>query len=216
MDVPQHILPDEILLAYSAGTLCEAFALVVAAQVSLCDETRSRLEAFDSIGGSMVDTAEPADLSEDALAATLARIDGRGKSPIVTAVRRGGTVLPGPVRSYVGGDLDRVHWRPVGMGVKQAILHAEGPVTARLILIPAGVAMPTHSHGGTEMTLVLQGAYRDGDAEFRRGEVEVADQDVRHAPVAIGDEDCICLSAANARLRFTSLIPRLAQPFFRI
>jgi putative transcriptional regulator len=34
--------------------------------------------------------------------------------------------------------------------------------------------------------------------------------------VAFGDEDCICLSATDARLRFNSLLPRLAQPFLRI
>jgi putative transcriptional regulator len=28
--------------------------------------------------------------------------------------------------------------------------------------------------------------------------------------------DCICIAATDAKLRFKSLLPRLAQPFFRI
>ena len=66
------------------------------------------------------------------------------------------------------------------------------------------------------MTLVLQGAYRDEMDDFHRGDIEVADEDVRHTPIAFGPEDCICLTATDARLRFTSMLPRLAQPFLRI
>lgn len=66
------------------------------------------------------------------------------------------------------------------------------------------------------MTLVLQGAFRDGDIEFRRGDVELANEDVDHSPEAFGSETCICLAAADRRLRFNTLLPRLAQPFFRI
>jgi putative transcriptional regulator len=34
--------------------------------------------------------------------------------------------------------------------------------------------------------------------------------------VAEEGEDCICLAVTDAPLRFKSLIPRLAQPLFRI
>jgi putative transcriptional regulator len=35
-------------------------------------------------------------------------------------------------------------------------------------------------------------------------------------PVADIGEDCICLAATDAPLRFRRLIPRIAQPFLRI
>jgi putative transcriptional regulator len=34
--------------------------------------------------------------------------------------------------------------------------------------------------------------------------------------VAEAGADCICLAATDAPLRFNKLIPRMAQPFFRI
>ena len=58
---------------------------------------------------------------------------------------------------------------------------------ARLTGDPAGVVlvgthgaeMPDHTHRGMEMTLVLQGAFRDDGERFSRGDVEVAnDNDV--------------------------------------
>jgi len=109
-----------------------------------------------------------------------------------------------------------VRWRPVGMGVRQAILRSGPGATARLLYIPAGSAVPDHSHRGRELTLVLQGAFQDEDGRFGPGDIEIADQAVQHTPTAEAGLPCICLAATDAPLRFRSLLPRLAQPFFRI
>ena len=50
----KHHLSDELLLGYSAGTLPEAFSLMVAAHVSLCDECRAQLETYDTLGGALL------------------------------------------------------------------------------------------------------------------------------------------------------------------
>ena len=76
--------------------------------------------------------------------------------------------------------------------------------------------MPDHGHRGTELTLVLQGAFRDESDRFGKGDIEVANEEMVHTPVAEEGLDCICLAATDAPLRFNSLIPRLAQPFLRI
>ena len=68
----------------------------------------------------------------------------------------------------------------------------------------------------TELTLILQGSLTDQVDRFERGEVEIADQDVTHQPVAGTECDCICLVATDAPLRFSGLIPRLLQPFFKM
>jgi len=66
------------------------------------------------------------------------------------------------------------------------------------------------------LTLVLQGAFRDQTALFAAGDVEVANEDLNHTPVAEIGEDCICLAATDAPLLFNAWIPRIAQPFLRI
>lgn len=216
-----HTLPNDILMAYSTGQLPEVFDLVVATHVSLSDESRARLGGFDAIGGAVLEQTDAVEMSSDSLAATLAMISGPAKPPIHDTVNDRtnlGTppVFPKPLRDFAGGDLDRIHWKNIGMGCKQAILFEDGKASVRLLSIPPGSQMPDHGHGGTEMTLVLQGAFRDGDSVFNRGDVELADENVDHAPEVVGDETCICLAATDKRLRFKSLIPRLAQPFFRI
>lgn len=212
-----HHLTDSILMGYAAGTLPEAFNLMVATHVSLCDECRARLEGFEAVGGAVLEqrASNEVAMDEGSLAATLSLIAGGAQDEIrVPTVAN--SVLPGPLQSYVGGDLDDVQWRAVGMGVKQAILPTSKDASARLLFIPAGAAMPDHGHQGLEMTMVLQGAFQDEDDYFARGDVEVADTDTHHTPVADIHEDCICLAVTDAPLQFQGLLPKIAQRFARI
>lgn len=215
----RHHLTEQILMAYSAGDLPEAFSLIAATHISLCDECRARLGAFDALGGSVLEAAAGdvvADMSDDSLAACLARIDTMPQAN-AKAPRRGHGILPAPLVDYVGGGLEAVKWRPLGLGAKQAILRmSDTGASVRLLSIPGGVAMPDHSHRGIELTLVLQGAFRDQTDRFGVGDVEVADDSLDHTPVAEEGQTCICLAATEGPLRFNTLLPRLAQPFFRI
>lgn len=214
MDIQHHLTP-ELLLAYSAGTLPEAFNLVVATHVSMCDACRAEVESLDAVGGVLVDEMEAQDLSAGSLEATMRLIAAGGVTSKPKARISDGT-LPSPLQDYVGGDLSAIKWRSMGMGVKQAILPTSKAASARLLYIPAGCAVPDHGHRGTELTLVLQGAFVDEHDRFARGDVEVANEELEHTPVADVGVDCICLSATDAPLRFNGFMPRLAQRFLRI
>jgi putative transcriptional regulator len=212
----RHHIPDRLLMAYSAGQLPEAFALVVAAHVSVCDDCRARLGCFAAIGGAVVARSEAVPMREGSLEALMARLDAGPPPPVARPAPRPRGLFPGPLRDYVGGDLEAVRWRPVGMGMRQAILPTGREATVRLLHIPAGVPIPDHGHRGLELTMVLKGALRDAIDRFGPGDVEVAGCDLQHSPVAEPGEDCICLAATDAPLRFSGLVPRLAQRFLRI
>ena len=109
-----------------------------------------------------------------------------------------------------------MRWRNVVGGVRQAILPTAGPARARLVLIPPGQAVPDHGHRGTELTLVLQGAYSDSVDRFGPGDLEISGAELEHRPRAEEGPPCICLTASDAPLRFTGFLPRLFQPIFRI
>jgi putative transcriptional regulator len=177
----------------------------------MCDECRAAAQSFDSIGGALLHDQPTEDLADAALAKTMALI---AKGPKVAAAAPAGNDVPDPLSAYIGGGLSDVKWRPIGLGVRQAVLKTSRAATARLLYIPAGAAVPDHGHRGTELTLVLQGAFRDETARFAAGDVEVADEDLQHKPVAEIGHDCICLAATNAPLRFSAWIPRVAQSLF--
>lgn len=206
----RHHLTDDLLLAYSAGTLPQGFALVVATHVSLCDECRARMQAYDALGGVIFEEAEEAEVADDSFARTMALIDKAPDFDLPDTRPLPGSVFPAPLREAAGGDLDRVHWRPVGGGVSQALLSRDGDASVRLLRIPGGTAVPDHGHRGMELTLVLQGAFADATDRFGAGDVEVADEELTHTPVAEPGAECICLAAADAPLRFSALLPRIA------
>ena len=211
----KHHLTDKILMAYSAGQLSEAFNLVVATHISLCDECRVTMSSFEVLGGVLLESETVEDITAPDLQATMALIEATVPAARVTAPRQP-TETPFPLSAYIGESLDAIKWKPVGMGVKQAILKTSAAATARLLYIPAGMAVPDHGHGGTELTLVLRGAYSDETAHFKRGDVEIADEDMHHTPVADTHSDCICLAVTDAPLKFSGVLPRLLQPLLRI
>ena len=206
----KHHLTDDLIAGYASGQLTEAADLLVAAHISMCDQCRALAESFDALGGAVMENDTVA-VADDALAATLARISAA--SVQVTPKPQTQGELPRPIRDYIGGDLQDIRWSSVGMGVKQSKLVNSDKATARLLFIPAGVAVPEHGHHGQELTLVLKGAFRDETDHFGPGDVEIADEHLEHTPIADDNADCICLAVTDASLRFKSLLPRLVQPF---
>lgn len=208
----RHHLTNTLLMGYAAGALPEAFSLVVATHVSMCDDCRAQLASFEAVGGAVMAGSERVEMSAGALQAAMARLVAQDARPLPPKTG----VFPAPLAEYVGGDVAAVKWASLGMGVRQAILPTSKGATARLLYIPAGQSVPDHGHRGTELTLVLQGAFRDETDRFGRGDIEVATEDLEHQPKAEAGMDCICLAATDASLRFSGLMPRLLQPFFRI
>lgn len=206
-----HHTPDALLAAYATGSLSGPFALVVATHVSLCLECRVAFEAHQAVGGAVLDTVRTETVSEDLKYRVLDLLDA--PAPAEPVYRRSG-VLPAPVVEALKGKPPQ--WKPIGMGVRQSILAAGPEGSVRLLYIPPGQAVPDHSHGGLELTMVLQGSFRDETGAFGVGDLEVANQDLSHTPVAGPSAPCICLAATDAPLRFKALIPRMLQPFFRI
>ncbi|WP_278923374.1 MULTISPECIES: ChrR family anti-sigma-E factor [Pseudophaeobacter] len=206
-----HHIPDHLLASYAAGTLPHAFALVVASHISMCNDCRAAVAAHQAVGGAILEATSASPLSSGLRASVLAQLDAPARAePIYD---RSG-IYPGPVVAALQGQQPK--WKALGMGVRQTILTADAESNARLLFIPAGQAVPDHSHNGLELTMVLQGSFSDSTGRFGIGDVEIGDEDLDHTPTADPGDPCICLAATDAPLRFKALIPRLLQPLFRI
>ena len=155
-----HHLSEGLILAYAAGSLPEAYSLIAAAHISMCDDCRAAATAYDALGGAVIDDGDSAALCQDSLAKTFARISAPALGLPVVVTPKAPSVLPAPLQDYLGARLEDVKWRNVCMGVRQCVLKTKGSQTARLLHIPAGTAVPDHGHGGLELTLVLKGAFQ--------------------------------------------------------
>lgn len=225
----RHHVSDELLLDHAAGSLTEGWRIAVATHLALCPGCRRRLAVMEMAGGALIAEAvdgesaaagKPAEAGSWAAMKRRLQAEGRGApepAPSGRARHAGDIVLPQPLRSYVGGDVDTVKWRPLGRGAYHLpIATGDASTSVRLLRIPAGKPVPEHGHRGRELTLVLSGSFRDGDELFGRGDLEEADEDLQHRPVATPEADCVCLAVTDAPLRFRSWLVRLVQPILGI
>jgi len=216
----QGKISDEWIVSYAAGTLSEAHALIVASHISYHSDLQQTLAQAEDIGGMLMDSLDPTDVSEGSFEATLEKLNETMSKPALdeqdNEVSAGSAPkLPAPLASYLGKNLDDLKWRMMGPGMSQVRLWT-GPNDERLWLLKArgGTQMPMHDHRGHEFTLVLKGSYHVGDQQYTPGLIEVADGSVTHHEPLIDDgEDCICLVVTEAPIKLHSFLGRLAQPF---
>lgn len=213
-----HHPDDATLLAYAAGAVTEAIGLVVATHVELCAPCRASVTEAEALGGALLaalpDTERPAVGIADLWQAIAASGPWRPGPP---APRRPSEV-PAVLAPYLPQGLAGVPWRKLTPGIRRyRLAHvASGRGTIQLLSIAPGVTLPHHSHGGTELTLVLAGSYSDELGHFGRGDLADLDPTVSHRPVADEGENCICLIATDERLRFRGVVNRLLQPLVGI
>ncbi len=213
----KHHLSDELLVEYAAGHLAEGWSIAVACHLAMCPDCRARLAVAEAAGGALIDTIAPVAGPANAWERMRARLDDapRQVAPPIARKRPAHAVIPEPLRSYVG-DIDALKWRNIGTAHQVLIPTGDRETQVRLLRIPAGKPVPEHSHGGRELTLVLTGSFHDEVDHFGPGDIEEADGELTHQPVADKSEDCICLAVTDAPLRFSSRLVRLVQPFLGI
>jgi putative transcriptional regulator len=209
--LPQHHPSDALLLDYAAGSLDEGRAVVVAAHLQYCPSCRRRLRLLEAVGGALLEALPPDPLPDGAVEEVLCRLDDPCGPPRTS--RACATGLPPPIDARVRA-LGGGRWRRVAAGIRRMDLGRAGERGALALMhIAPGVAVPHHAHNGTELTLVLSGGFSDGFGHYEPGDVVEAEAGDAHTPRAHAIQGCVCLLATEGPLRFTGLLPRLAQPF---
>jgi putative transcriptional regulator len=223
--ITQH-LSVPTLLSYAAGTLEQPLAIVVAAHLNWCADCRDHLADMEMVGAVLLADLEPAAISTVAAMP----VDATAASPTILPPRTDDTSrdalhdapdgfsLPAPLDTLAGRNSDLIRWRYLAPGIQsyRLPLPGVGNGMASLLKIAAGKALPAHGHAGTELTLVLQGAYNDELGRFACGDIADLDEHVEHQPVVDAELGCVCLIASTKPLQFKTLLGKLAQRFTRI
>ena len=217
MSITRH--PDTAwLVDYANGTLSPGFELLLSAHLAACTSCAQELQLAEQLGAELMlgSPARPTQLTAesimDAEASDSAWVKPRTKLPASV----NGVDLQALVANYLDCGLSALSWRKAGRGLQIARLRADQDERVLLLRAAPETVLPRHTHDGSELTLVLKGAYFAGDAIYVAGDVEDADESVDHQPVVTRDGECLCLAVTDAPLRFRSWLPRLAQGFLGI
>ncbi len=215
--------PTLIAAAYWHGAWPEPLRLLVESQAALDPQIAQMRAQADRVGGALMECVEPADLGEGALAAALDAIEAIEANTAIAAhpvaAQSANTeiqellALPDPIRTSSLLALEKGDWQFAGRRVRRLEVAREGEVKAELIRIEPGRGVPVHTHKGLEYTLVLTGAFHDGERRYRCGEVCAAGPDVEHKPIAEADEVCYALAVTNAPLAFKGALGLVQRLF---
>lgn len=215
-----HHPEEALLLDYATGAQSEAVALVIATHAAMCLSCMREINQLETIGGSLLASETPADCNDGALAQILMHLDDEkleSAATAPTAKTESSAILPSPLRSYVHAPLHQLPWKRVGgLYEEHRLPLADTKVRASLFRLAAGTHTPKHSHRGQELVLVLSGGYRDGDAQFARGDFSAMDVADTHQPIVDDDGPCLCLVVQEAPMSRTEVLSLLLRRFLRI
>jgi putative transcriptional regulator len=211
-----HHPEDATLMEFAAGTLSEPFGIVVAAHLELCAGCRDKVHLLTELGAAQMQASDAVALEADALGSLLGKLDQPAAArvkpmPPLPASAQG---LPQALARVLGGGIDSIKWRKVIPGAedRRILFKGRGGMHyLRFLRAEPGMSLPEHAHVGTELTLVLRGALRDGGTVYGPGDVTDMDDEGTHNPVVDGTETCICVIANEAPPLFKQLKFRVLQ-----
>jgi putative transcriptional regulator len=199
MTGPKHHPADAILADYAAGALRPAFAVVVAAHLESCAHCRGSLRGLEALGGALIADLPESEMSAEALDRVMAGIE----RPVEAAVEV--TVRPAAERIPFGREV----WIGPGMGLRKARMPGGGLLYQ--LRLPAGLGTIPHGHHGAEYTVVLKGAFMDGEARFDPGDFAEMAEGIVHEPHVTPESECVCLIVSEKPMRVTNLLGRFVQ-----
>lgn len=192
---------DALLARYVAGVLPRPAHVLVRSHLEIKVDNRAFVGGLEGLAGDALQRIRPITL--DRRDAMLDRIFASEGSPRAAAAPQPAGLFPPALRDFLGMDVSDVPWRIKMPGLKEYDVGEMDGVHATLFWIRPGRKIPAHTHAGSELTLVLDGAFADVHGRFGRGDIAVADETVDHRPVAEAERPCISFAVTEGPLRLT-------------
>ena len=202
---------DGLMARYVAGRLPEPARVLVEAHLAMAPSNRPMVDALEDAAGVLLEEIEPAVV--DDRKTRLAEIFDVPSMSDAIPVKASDPVLPDILRRFVGMGIDDIPWKTKLPGYREHLIGEIDGCEANLLWIKPGRKMPSHTHEGSELTLVLSGAFTDANGRYGPGDIAVADDSIDHRPIAESDRPCICFAVTNAPLRLTGSYTQMFSDF---
>lgn len=190
---------DFLVAQYVAGSLPPPAHVLMGAHLEMNPPSAHFAEGLEELAGEQLEATPP-----QPLAARNRALQAIFASPpptfhmVGTRSDASDTGMPSLLERYAGQDVAHLPWKRKLPGLKQHVIERSRGIEASFLWARPGRALPHHDHNGLELTLVLQGEFRDHRGAFPQGAVSVAEEGLDHRPVAGQVEPCICFSVLFA------------------
>ena len=216
MDKVFHHPNDEMLAAYSAGSLPLSQALCISTHLEHCRDCGHKIERLNHVGSELMQQLKPSAASDDLKRRLFDSLDDLADEAEETPAPQNGINVPRCLRQFVTADYDSLPWRRVSSDIRSVELCRDSNgARVELLKIQPGGCAATHTHLGDEYTVILEGSFSDDSGLYREGDFLLRGEDDEHRPVASQDRECICLAVTEAPIQFTGFFSRLLNPLVR-
>lgn len=207
------------LQRFSAGNCETAMALMISAHVDMCPQCQQ--DCIEIQAELAKELFSPQTVIEPLDSQYLDMVSKITELPIVDnleSTANNATIeldgkffeLPRALRKYAK---NTGNWSRLVGKLWQAPVDLGDIGKANFIYMEKGGRVPEHTHKGTEMTLVIDGQYGDGIAEYDCGDFTLMNNRHKHLPHSEADDGCLVFTIVDQPLHFTAGIARLLNPF---
>ena len=177
---------NELIFNYSSGKLGEAKSLFVSMYLFLNSVAAKKASIFDNIlAENLIELDEVAPKKINYKDCIVAGSKGNLEYKINKNYN--------PLTNLIG-NIDKLQWKSIYKGFREFNLPLKDNDTIKLIKMDPGTSVPLHSHNGKEYILVIDGSFSDEYGEYKKGDMQINDQNIKHHPSASDSNGCVCLS----------------------
>jgi len=209
---------DELLTAYSAGSLPLSQALCISTHMEHCQSCGQKLQRLNRVGSQLMQQLKPSPASAELKSRLLDQLDAltEEQSPAEAKPSEPDSSIPRCLRQFVENGYENLPWRRVSTDIHSVELCRDSNgARVELLKIRPGGSATTHTHLGDEYTVILEGSFSDDSGLYGQGDFMVKGAQDKHTPVATQDRECICLAVTEGPIQFTGFMSRLLNPFIR-
>lgn len=214
----QHHPREDLLVAFAAGKCSPDMNLIISTHLHYCSHCADFVASAEAIGAEALksDTdhhfTAASDDEFDAFWNNI--IEAEGVTP-EKAIKASENLSP--LEHYMRKSARHIKRKNFFTFTEDLFPTIEEGSRVSVMNLAAGTMMPAHTHdNGMEMTLILEGGYRDEFGTYNKGDFVIANNAITHSPQVFEDEDCKCLVVNTSRIRLTGRIGSLFDPIFRL
>ena len=203
-------LVESLLIDYAGGSLPLALEVLVETHISMNPTSARSIRMLLQIGGALMENSEPVSMSEGSFEKLMEEFDCSEDDVVQNEVSNDNDKLPLPLRNYISDNNSSKNWRRIGIGLsEQTVEFGDEFGSAKLYRISPGCGVPSHSHDGNEVSLVLAGGFTDEYGSYGPGDISIQETGAIHKPVADADGECIVLAVNEGPIVLTGPVGRL-------
>lgn len=203
---------QELLASHNAAKLPLSLSIAVSAHLEMCPQCRSLVGQITDQQAALFDQQHVSDKINfsnmlEQIFDHKPELQTKPKNTALNSISVAGTQYQLP-RAF--SRFTQLKWSAFGVISRARVVKDADNVRASLLHIDKNGSIPRHTHKGYELTLLLDGTFKDEHGVYNKGDFIWLDNDIEHTPYT--KEGCLCYAVQDAPLRFVAGISKALNP----